>query len=76
MGRDTSTPFGRWASEQPRGVLTRAQRVTGLAYSTVHAATKQRMSPDVARKLSRFTKGAVKAAEIVKRTADLIEAAE
>lgn len=74
MGRESTTPFGRWADAQPRGVLTRAQRATGLAYSTVFAAKTQFMSPDVARKLSRFTKGEVKASQIVKRSSDLIEA--
>lgn len=65
MGRDGMTAFGRWAEEQPRGVLSRAMRATGFAYSTIHAATKRRMSRDVAVKLARFTRYEVKASEIV-----------
>lgn len=68
---EAETAFGRWAKQQPRGVLSRAQQATGLAYSTVHAATRKRMSTDVAILLSRFTKGAVKAADIVHRKSAL-----
>jgi len=53
-----------WVREQPRGALTRAHYATGLAYSTVFAAQFKLMRRDVAYELSRFTRGAVRVADI------------
>lgn len=58
------TAFGKWVEMQPKGVLTAAMRATGLAWSTVCNACKKRMQPDVARALSKFTRGAVPVADI------------
>jgi hypothetical protein len=58
------TAFGAWVAEQPRGVLTKAMLATGLAWTTVHGAQRKLVTLDVARALSRFTRGAVKARDI------------
>lgn len=60
------TAWGEWVKRQPKGVLTRAMRETGLAYSTVIKACRRRVTRDVAEALSRFTHGAVKVRDIVK----------
>jgi hypothetical protein len=56
--------FGAWVATQPRGTLTRAQRATGYAYSTIHHAQFRRVREDVAINLERFTGGRVRAASI------------
>lgn len=58
------TAFGRWLKGQPKGALSEAHRRTKLAWSTVCDARKKRMSREVARKLSRFTRGEVSVDDI------------
>lgn len=61
------TAWGVWIRSQPRGTLSRAQLSTKLAWSTVHGAQKKLVSRDVAEALSKFTKGEVKASQLIKR---------
>lgn len=60
------TAWGKWVESQPKGVISDAMRETGLAWSTVHKARFKLVMPDVAKLLSRFTGGAVKAADIAR----------
>jgi len=60
------TAFGEWVDSQPRGALSDAQRETGLAWSTVCRACHALVTPDVAKLLSRFTRGAVSRASLEK----------
>jgi hypothetical protein len=64
MQRAQLTAWGKWVAEQDRGIMTKAQHATGLAYSTIHAARTRRVRADVALALSKFTRGKVKAADI------------
>jgi hypothetical protein len=64
MAGDKLTAWGAWVRKQPRGIMTKAQRATGLAYSTVHGAQTRLVREDVALLLSKFTRGEVKAREI------------
>lgn len=64
MSGEQLTAWGVWVRQQPRGIMTKAQRVTGLAYSTVHGAQTRRVRPDIAALLSKFSRGAVKAKDI------------
>jgi len=68
MSRTTQelTPFGLWLQEQPRGVQSAAVLATGLAYTTILAAKTRRVTAEVARLLSHFTKGAVGIADMEK----------
>lgn len=64
MEREQLTAWGVWVSKQARGIMTKAQHATGLAYSTVHAAKTRRVRGDAALLLSKFTRGKVKAQDI------------
>lgn len=66
QANETETAWGRWVRDQPRGVMMRAMRVTGLAYSTIHDARYRLMSRDVAEKLAAFSAGGVHVRDIVK----------
>lgn len=65
--QDTETAWGTWVRAQPKGVLTRAMRATGLSWSSVNKAKKRLVTRDVAEALAKFTRGAVKARDLVKR---------
>jgi hypothetical protein len=60
MTRSQLTAFGRWVRKQPRGTKAKIQYATHLAYSTVHAATRKRVSREVAELLAEQTGGAVR----------------
>ena len=61
------TAWGAWVRTQPKGILTRAMRETGLSWSSVTKAKTRLVTRDVAETLARFTRGAVKASQLVKR---------
>lgn len=61
------TAWGAWVRTQPKGVLTRAMRATGVSWSSVNKAKHSLVTRDVAEALAKFTRGAVKARELVKR---------
>jgi hypothetical protein len=63
------TAWGAWVRTQPKGVLTRAMRETKLSWSSVSKAKHHLVTRDVAEALAKFTRGAVKARELVKRRA-------
>jgi hypothetical protein len=58
------TAWGEWVARQPRGILTKAQRATGLAYSTVHGAQFRLVREYSAVLLAKFSRGGVKADDI------------
>jgi len=61
------TAWGRWLRDQPRGTLTRAQKATDLAYSTLHYARVRRLTEvKHAEKLVAFSGGAFRVDEILR----------
>lgn len=62
--------LSEWIAAQPRGVLTRLQDITKLAYSTIHnaaeATPRRPVSAKAARKLSDATGGVVSIEEIIR----------
>ncbi|HEX6239990.1 MAG TPA: hypothetical protein VFZ61_03815 [Polyangiales bacterium] len=60
MSGEQLTPFGEWVAGQPRGTMRKIELATGIAYSTIHAAKKRRVSRDVAEALAKQTGGALK----------------
>lgn len=67
MQDSPETAWGAWVRQQPKGVLTRAMRETGLGWSTVSKAQKRLVAMETAQLLSRFTRGQVKAKDIMRR---------
>jgi len=61
------TAWGRWVKAQPPGTLSRAMRATGFAWTTVSKAQFRLVTLETAEALAKFTRGEVKARELVKR---------